>query len=77
MLIRSQYLDLIIARKNIHKLKDDTSSIIVDDLIDIWSWIVVFWTRSIEILKIDTNPNFCFLVIETIYKPILSKVWVK
>ena len=37
MLIKREYLYLIIVRKSIHESKDDTPSIAFNDLIDVWS----------------------------------------
>ena len=58
MLIKMEYLYLIITRKTIHKLKDNTSGIVIGDLIDIRPKVVVFWTGPIKVSEIDTNPNY-------------------
>ena len=50
-------IDLIVAGKSIHERKDFTSSIIVNNLVNKWSRIVVFWTSMIDILIIDTHSN--------------------
>ena len=57
MLIGWDYLNLIIARKSIHEWEDDTSSAVIDDLINVRCGEIVLWTSSIQIPKIDTNPN--------------------
>ena len=48
---------MIITGEAIHKGKNNALGIVVDYLIDIGSGKVVFWIGSIQIPKIDTNPN--------------------
>ena len=48
---------MIVAGEAINKGKSNASSTVVNYLINIGSGKVVFWTSSIQIPKIDTNPN--------------------
>ena len=67
MLIQRDNFDLIIARKAIHEGKNDTSSIVVDDLIDVGSGVILFGTSSIQIPKIDANPDSTLLFVHGNY----------
>ena len=62
-----EYIDLIIARETIHKWKDDTSSTVVDNLIDVWGGGIVIRTSPIQIKKINVNPNSTLLFIDKDY----------
>ena len=64
MLIDGQHLNLIVAREAIHEWKYDTSSIVVDNLIDMWSRKVVLGTIFIQVSKIDTDSNGALLFID-------------
>ena len=57
MLIGWENLNLIIAEKSIHKGKNDAFGVVINYLIDVGTGKVVFWTSSIQVPKIDTNPN--------------------
>ena len=57
MLIRWEYFNLIIAIKSIHESEDDTSGVVIDDLIDVQGGEIVLRKILIQILKINTNPK--------------------
>ena len=52
-----EYVDCIIVEKSIHKSKYFISSTFVNDLINIESRIIVFWTSLIEIPIVGTYSN--------------------
>ena len=57
MLIRREYLNLIIDIKSIHERKNGTLNTVVNDLIDERGGIVVFGKSLIKIPKVDTKSN--------------------
>ena len=57
MLISVHNFNLIIVREAIHEGKNNASGTVINFLIDIGSGKVVFWKSSVQIPKIDTNPN--------------------
>ena len=61
MLIGGYNLYLIVARKNVHKRKDDAPDIVINDMIDVWSREIVLRTSLIQVSKIDTDSNSALL----------------
>jgi hypothetical protein len=55
MLVLRSDIDLIIAGKSIHKGKDFTAGIVIDDLVNERGWKIVLWTSFVDILIINTN----------------------
>ena len=64
MMIDGKNLYLIVAKKSINERKDDTSSTVIDDLIDMRSQEIVLRTSLVQFSKIDTDSNsallFCY-----------------
>ena len=63
VLIGWENVDLIITRKSIHKGKNLTPCIIINDLIDERGGIVILRIGSINITIINTNTNLSLLLI--------------
>jgi hypothetical protein len=57
-------LDLVIAQETIHERKGFTTSALINDLVDEWSWIIVFWTRLVQIMEIGTDTNCALFFID-------------
>ena len=55
MLIGGQYLNMIVAEKAIHKWEDEPPSIVIDNLIDVWSKKIVLRKRFIQVSEIDAD----------------------
>jgi hypothetical protein len=47
VLVKLEYIDLIIDRKSFHKINDDTYGIVIDNLVDKGSWVIVLGTSLI------------------------------
>jgi hypothetical protein len=57
-------LDLIISSKTIHERKGFTTGAFINDLIDEWGWIIIFWTCLIQITEIGTYTNRALFFID-------------
>ena len=55
---------MIITQKSIHKREDDTSSIVVNNLVDMRSGKVSFGTSFVQISEIDVDSNGALLFID-------------
>ena len=66
MLTGEKYFNLVIARKAIHEGKNNTSSTVVDNMIDVRGIIVVFGKNIIHIPKINEKYNSSLFLHERI-----------
>ena len=57
VLVFQSDFDLIITKEVIHKQEDFTTGTIVDNMVDKGSMIIIFWTRFVQILIIDTYTD--------------------
>jgi hypothetical protein len=57
-------LDLIIAQKTIHERKGFTTGTFINDLVDEWGWIIIFWTCLVQITEIGTYTNRALFFID-------------
>ena len=57
-------LDLVIARETIHERKGFTTGALINDLVDEWGWIIIFWTCLVQIKEINTYMNRALFFID-------------
>ena len=57
-------LDLVIARETIHERKGFTVGALINDLVDEWGWVIVLWTRLVQITEIGTDTNRALFLID-------------
>lgn len=57
VLIGRRNIDLVVTRKAIHKREYLTPNIVIDQLVNKGSRIIVFWICAIDVTIINTNPN--------------------
>jgi hypothetical protein len=57
-------LNLVIARKSIHKRESFVVGAVIDNLIDERHWKVVFGTYVIEIVKVSSNADSALIFVD-------------
>lgn len=75
VLIRKEYVYLIVAKKSIHEWKIFIPGTVIDNLVDIISWIIVLVKSFINILVIKTysNSSLFFINEHNIWYPISQR----
>ena len=67
MLVCGGYVDLVVTRESIHKRINLTSYAVIDKLINKRSRKVIFWTGTINIAVVNTDPDSALLFIHRDY----------
>ena len=64
MLICRSNVDLVVARKTVHKRINLATRTFIDKLVDKGSGVVVFWTCSVDITVVNADANGALLFID-------------
>jgi len=57
------HLDLVIPYMTLHEVVHLVSRSCIDQAVYGWQWELIFWARSIQVLKIYANPNLALAFI--------------